>query len=112
MQRAVAPRSAARCFAPARAPAARLPAAVPAGQASAPRGRRAVRTQAASYTVQLTHKGVTHELKVGADESILEVALDAGLDVPHDCKARARRVRHHAERCQQRRHATSCCTPA
>jgi hypothetical protein len=83
MQRAVAPRSAARCT------PARAPAAMPARQApSAPLSRRAVRAQAASYTVQLTHKGVVHELKVGADESILEVALDAGLDVPHDCKVR------------------------
>jgi len=43
---------------------------------------------AAAHTVQLVHGGKTHTLRVDEDESILEVALDAGIDVPHDCKAR------------------------
>ncbi len=88
MQRAVAPRlgCAARAAAP-RAPAAARLAAAPASRPA--RGRAGLATRAAAYTVQLTHKGVTHTLSVSEDESILEVALDAGIDVPHDCKARS-----------------------
>ena len=34
----------------------------------------------------LSHEGKTYELEVPADKSILEVALDKGIDLPHDCK--------------------------
>lgn len=36
--------------------------------------------------VTVTHAGVKHELDVPEDRSILEVALDKGIDLPHDCK--------------------------
>lgn len=32
------------------------------------------------------HEGKAHELEVPEGKSILEVALDMGLDLPHDCK--------------------------
>ena len=36
--------------------------------------------------VTVTHQGKTHTLEVPADRSIHEVALDQGVDLPHDCK--------------------------
>jgi ferredoxin len=39
-----------------------------------------------AHTVQLEHSGGFTTLEVPQDESILSVAIDAGLDVPHDCK--------------------------
>ncbi|XP_022979429.1 uncharacterized protein LOC111479154 [Cucurbita maxima] len=39
-----------------------------------------------SYKVVIEHEGQTTELEVDADESILNSALDKGLDIPHDCK--------------------------
>jgi hypothetical protein len=67
-------------------PAARLRAGAPARRPARGRGGA---LRVAAHTVQLTHNGVTHTLSVSGDESILEVALDAGIDVPHDCKASA-----------------------
>lgn len=32
------------------------------------------------------HEGLSTELEVEADETILEKALESGLSVPHDCK--------------------------
>lgn len=32
------------------------------------------------------HGGKTHELEVAGRLSILEAALDEGIDLPHDCK--------------------------
>ena len=71
----------ARAGAPARLALSALPSRPRAGGRAAPAPPRA-------YTVKLTHAGVEHTLSVSGDESILEVALDAGIDVPHDCKAR------------------------
>ncbi|GFQ00751.1 ferredoxin root r-b2 [Phtheirospermum japonicum] len=39
-----------------------------------------------AYKVVIEHDGVATELEVEPDETILSKALDAGLDVPHDCK--------------------------
>lgn len=39
-----------------------------------------------AHSVQLEHSGGLTVLEVPQDESILSVAIDAGLDVPHDCK--------------------------
>ena len=50
-------------------------------------GRRAVVVQAA-HTVTVEHRGKTHTLTLDDDTTILEAALDAGVDLPHDCKAR------------------------
>ncbi|KAM7278131.1 hypothetical protein ACFE04_005265 [Oxalis oulophora] len=39
-----------------------------------------------SYKVVIEHEGESTELQVDPDETILSVALEAGLSVPHDCK--------------------------
>ncbi|XP_031505068.2 ferredoxin C 1, chloroplastic [Nymphaea colorata] len=39
-----------------------------------------------NYKVTIDHEGKSTTLEVGEDESILERALDEGLEVPHDCK--------------------------
>lgn len=39
-----------------------------------------------TYTVEMIHDGVKHVLQVPEDETILSVALEKKLDVPHDCK--------------------------
>ncbi|XP_076897577.1 ferredoxin C 1, chloroplastic-like [Bidens hawaiensis] len=38
------------------------------------------------YKVTIQHEGQTVDLEVEPDETILEKALDSGMDVPHDCK--------------------------
>ncbi len=40
-----------------------------------------------TYTVEIQHQGATHTLTVPADQTILAVALDAGLDLPSSCTA-------------------------
>ncbi len=54
------------------------------GLAKPTAGRKAIAVQA--YTVQLEHSGGITTLDVPDGESILSVALEAGLGVPHDCK--------------------------
>ncbi len=44
------------------------------------------RTIARSHIVTLEHGGKTHKLSVPDGTTILEVALDNGIDLPHDCK--------------------------
>lgn len=44
------------------------------------------RTIARSHTVVLEHEGKTHELSVPDGSTILDVALDKGIDLPYDCK--------------------------
>ncbi|CAK9210203.1 unnamed protein product [Sphagnum jensenii] len=39
-----------------------------------------------TYTVEIEHEGENHRLEVAEDETILSVALEAGLDVPYDCQ--------------------------
>ena len=41
---------------------------------------------AKSHKVTVQHDGKDTVLEVREDESILEAALDAGIDMPHDCK--------------------------
>jgi ferredoxin len=41
---------------------------------------------ARTHTVVIEHAGKTHELSVRDGTSILEAALDKGIDLPHDCK--------------------------
>ncbi|KAG2434952.1 hypothetical protein HYH02_012148 [Chlamydomonas schloesseri] len=50
--------------------------------------RRSVRVLATrtTYKISLTHEGKSMELAVPEGESILSVALDKGMDLPHDCK--------------------------
>ncbi|GLC42785.1 Ferulic acid decarboxylase 1 [Pleodorina starrii] len=44
---------------------------------------RAART---TYKIELEHAGKKFDLAVPEGESILSVALDKGMDLPHDCK--------------------------
>jgi ferredoxin len=50
--------------------------------------RRRARSVAvsASSVVTLEHAGESRCLELGDSENILEAALNAGLDVPHDCR--------------------------
>lgn len=41
---------------------------------------------ARSHKVQIEHEGKQYDLEVPDGKTILEVALDKGLDLPHDCK--------------------------
>lgn len=41
---------------------------------------------ARSHKVQIEHDGKQFDLEVPDGKTILEVALDKGLDLPHDCK--------------------------
>eukprot|EP01018_Ginkgo_biloba_P024173 Gb_40918 [translate_table: standard] len=38
------------------------------------------------YNVEIEHEGKKHMVQVPEDETILSKALDAGMNVPHDCK--------------------------
>ena len=40
-----------------------------------------------TYTVEIHHQGSTHTIQVPADRKILEVADEAGLDLPRSCTA-------------------------
>ncbi|HEY9668492.1 MAG TPA: 2Fe-2S iron-sulfur cluster-binding protein [Coleofasciculaceae cyanobacterium] len=40
-----------------------------------------------SYTVQIQHKGETYTVQVPEDQKILQVACDAGIDLPSSCHA-------------------------
>jgi len=40
----------------------------------------------AKYDVTIKHEGRNRKVQVTEDQSILEAGLDAGLDLPHDCK--------------------------
>eukprot|EP00898_Chlorokybus_atmophyticus_P007993 jgi/Chlat1/8195/Chrsp76S07632 len=63
----------------------RRPAA--ASPSVAPRGAlRRSRVVCGAFTVEIDHKGKKHVLTVDSETSILEAALDADLDMPHDCK--------------------------
>lgn len=39
------------------------------------------------YTVEIQHQGTKHTLQVPADRTVLEVANEAGLDLPSSCTA-------------------------
>ncbi|GJP34048.1 hypothetical protein CLOM_g18520 [Closterium sp. NIES-68] len=39
-----------------------------------------------AHKVEIEHQGSTHVLEIPEDETILSAAIDAGLDLPHDCK--------------------------
>jgi len=41
---------------------------------------------ARNHKVQIEHEGKTFDLDIPDGKTILEVALDKGLDLPHDCK--------------------------
>jgi ferredoxin len=40
-----------------------------------------------TYTVEISHDGNTHTINVPEDRKILDVALEAGIDLPSSCTA-------------------------
>ncbi|MFW6264014.1 MAG: 2Fe-2S iron-sulfur cluster-binding protein [Cyanobacteriota bacterium] len=40
-----------------------------------------------TYTVEINHQGQTHTLQVPEDQTILQTAYDAGIDLPSSCHA-------------------------
>lgn len=40
-----------------------------------------------TYTVEIQHQGKTHILEVSEDQKILQVAEEAGIDLPNSCNA-------------------------
>ncbi|MDJ0577479.1 MAG: 2Fe-2S iron-sulfur cluster-binding protein [Xenococcaceae cyanobacterium MO_234.B1] len=40
-----------------------------------------------TYTVEITHQGKTQTIQVPEDQTILEAATDAGIDLPFSCTA-------------------------
>lgn len=40
-----------------------------------------------TYTVEINHQGKTHTIQVAPSQNILDVANDAGLDLPFSCSA-------------------------
>lgn len=67
------------------APAAAARASTRGGRQQAAAAQRAVATRAARVELQ-DLDGTMHVLEVGDDETVLDVALDKGLDMPYDCK--------------------------
>jgi ring-1,2-phenylacetyl-CoA epoxidase subunit PaaE len=61
----------------------------PTGQApaktAAPRNRSAGE-QAASHRLEVVLDGKTHQIAMGDDDRVLDVALEAGLDLPYSCR--------------------------
>lgn len=40
-----------------------------------------------TYTVEINHQGKTHTIQVASSQSILDAAVDAGIDLPYSCSA-------------------------
>lgn len=40
-----------------------------------------------TYTVEIKHQGSTHTIQVSEDQTVLQAALDAGIDLPSSCTA-------------------------
>eukprot|EP00798_Chlamydomonas_sp_ICE-L_P028602 gene28602-31771_t len=51
----------------------------------ASRASRRSTVKVSAHKVEIIHEGKTHVLEVGEDETILTVALDNGVNLPHDC---------------------------
>ncbi|CAM9902528.1 unnamed protein product [Phaeothamnion confervicola] len=58
-------------------PSAAVPAATPAMPAAPPAG--------AGFAVTLDFEGTTHQLRCPGEKTLLEAALDAGVELPHSC---------------------------
>lgn len=63
--------------------ASQLHATVSGRTVAAPRASSLL---ARAYKVQINQEGTVHTLEIPDGKTILEVALDKGLDLPHDCK--------------------------
>ncbi|MBE9167341.1 2Fe-2S iron-sulfur cluster binding domain-containing protein [Pleurocapsales cyanobacterium LEGE 06147] len=40
-----------------------------------------------TYTVEINHQGTTHTIEVAPEQTILQAAVDAGIDLPYSCSA-------------------------
>jgi ferredoxin len=40
-----------------------------------------------TYTVEIQHQGSTHTIQVSEAQTVLQAALDAGIDLPNSCNA-------------------------
>jgi ferredoxin len=40
-----------------------------------------------TYTVEINHQGNQHTIQVPADQTVLEAAVNAGIDLPSSCQA-------------------------
>jgi ferredoxin len=40
-----------------------------------------------TYTVEIQHQGQTHTIQVASEQTILQAATDAGIDLPFSCSA-------------------------
>lgn len=56
------------------------------GQPSAPRAPAVSRAAAHDHQLHVIIDGKTHHLGMSAEDRVLDVALDAGLDLPYSCK--------------------------
>ena len=40
-----------------------------------------------TYTVEIIHQGKTHNIQVNEEQTILQAAMDAGIELPYSCSA-------------------------
>jgi len=40
-----------------------------------------------TYTVEIKHQGSTHTIQVSEDQTVLQAAIEAGIDLPSSCTA-------------------------
>ncbi len=40
-----------------------------------------------TYKVEIIHQGTTHNIEVSEEQTILQAALDAGIELPYSCSA-------------------------
>ncbi|MGK7951090.1 MAG: 2Fe-2S iron-sulfur cluster-binding protein [Xenococcaceae cyanobacterium] len=40
-----------------------------------------------TYKVEIIHQGTTHNIEVNEEQTILQAALDAGIELPYSCNA-------------------------
>jgi ring-1,2-phenylacetyl-CoA epoxidase subunit PaaE len=52
-----------------------------------PRATPAAGEQTAAHRLEVVLDGKTHQLAMGDDDRVLDVALEAGLDLPYSCKS-------------------------
>lgn len=40
-----------------------------------------------TYAVEIIHQGTTHNIQVNEEQTILQAAIDAGIEIPYSCSA-------------------------
>ena len=40
-----------------------------------------------TYTVEIIHQGKTHNIQVNEEQTVLQAAMDAGIELPYSCSA-------------------------